>query len=94
MDSPTGVDTLNSSLSCSGETSKFIATYGVTKHKLALRSNNAQKVKSKTQIISMKTFGKFSCSWRLVRAYMWFAPPPVPEVAPLGALFREATDED
>ena len=35
MDTPTGVETVNGSLSCSVTKSKFVATYRVIKDKLA-----------------------------------------------------------
>lgn len=41
------------------------------------------------------TFGETFCALRLVMEDRWFAPPPVPEVAPVGiALSGGTTGED
>ena len=43
----------------------------------------------------MTTSAEFSCSWRLLRAFKWYTPSQVQEVAPLGAaLSSGAGDED
>ena len=72
-----------------------MATYGVTKDKLAPGSSNSYTVKSKILIIPVTTSGELSCSWWLLRAYKKFVPLLVPKVAPQGAsLSGGASNED
>ena len=80
MDSPIGVETLNSSLSCLGIMLNFITTYGVTKHKLTPRSSEALIVDLETLFIPFTTSYESFCSWQLLRAYKWILPPQVSEV--------------